>query len=313
MAFYLIIIFTKTMNYQKIYPIIFAGLLFGCKGNSKEATDQQITPLMQETSASAAPSITEDGVRIPQLMMPGPIDPIPAADDVLFIAHIGRFSSIDELHKSPFYPQLVSCYPELSKIDKLTVDIGRGDLWLLRPRAPMSSLAINEYSMRMFTGEQDQDSGKVYYRTEEASPILIRMTADDPGSVSIAAVDNDGHILSWIPTMTPSDNMLRLTNGVQDFTYNPLSSMLEMGKYYNSGDLSIRFYGDKQLRLGDSLGTYYAFHMEKGGIGLWFKVGDKEGVSTISLTDSGDGIILIPQNGYDFGQGLGKRIVFQPE
>ena len=172
-------------------------------------------------------------------MMLGPLNPVPAVDEngketeffVLVVANLGYYQSLDQLRKSPFYAQLCDLYPELKDV-KDVVDTGQGDLWFIRPWSKNTSLAINEYSMEVFLGEKSEDDAKVLYRTEDAKPMLLRMRADDPGSVKIHAVDNQKHVVTWIPTQTPSDNVLRQQAGIANITYNAVDNSAEFGTDY---------------------------------------------------------------------------------
>ena len=302
------------MNNTTRVIAIAAILLCGCKSNGKTASSTEATSQIEQTEVAGKTEVTASAVSLPKLMMPGPIDPIWEDGDIIAIAHIGQFASVEELRESPFYPQLCSLYPSLSDIDALSVDTGRGDLWFISPREENTSLAVNEYNMKMFTEEQERGSGEIYFRTEYAKPMLLRMSADDPGTVDISAVDNNGHALSWIPTQSPSDNRLRNETGVQNITYNPIESFIDMGQDYSLAGTPLRFYADGQIRLGDTLGRYRSFHLDEGGVAFLFQVADKEGISTISFDESQAGTaVVIPLQGYDFGIGKGKSAKLEAE
>lgn len=279
-------------------------LICGCKGkaNSIDA-NVHVPPAAEATMANAKGATVQ--LDLPPLLMPGPIDPIWQDGECLAIARLGHYASIDELRASPFYAQLCSLYPTLVDINRLTVDTGQGDLWLIWPRSEGMSLAINEYNMQMFTEEQPRGSGQIYYRTEEATPLLMRMSADDPGTVDIQVVDNEGNVLSWIPTQAPQDNRLREQAGVQEASYNPIEDFVDMGHDNILGDNKIRFYDDGHLLLGDEMGRYRSFHLDEGGVAFLFQVGDREGIATIAFDES-QATIVSPLKGDDLGIGFGK-------
>lgn len=256
-------------------------------------------------------------IELPKMMMPGPIDPIPSEGEtpILMMAYLGPFTTLGELHASPFYAQLCSVYPELKGIDNL-IDTGQGDLWLIRPWSEGISLAINEYNMAMFNGEQEDSSGEIYLRTEQAEPLLLRMNAYDPGSVHICAVDNDGHQLSFIPTLSPQDNRLRTEPGVMNYSFNPADNSVEYGDDYTAQltdgcTLSARFYANHLLRLGDQLLTYMAFLQEDGGVGIYIAGPDIETYALLDGMAPDQGFSLKVVRGSDLGFGIGKALRFK--
>lgn len=279
--------------------------------------------MMRDTSedlvSADSATVPTAGIVIPELMMPGPLDPIPDAltDEyfVLVMANIGPFASLDQLHASPFYPQLCSLYPELADITDI-VDTGKGDLWLLNPWTENTSLSLNEYNIDMFLDNQDPGSGKVYYRTENAKPMLVRMTTDDPGSVLINAVDNEGHQLSWAPASRPADNVLREEQGVANITFNPVDNSVEFGADYeaeaNGERIPVRFYADRLLSFGYRMMRYYACHQQDGKIGLLITDGD--GQQCYAIIDGyapDEGFTLTYQQGADLGLGKNGPLHFK--
>lgn len=271
-----------------------------------------------QVSADSA-TVPTAGIVIPELMMPGPLDPIPDAVTneyfVLVVANLGPFASLDQLHASPFYPQLCSLYPELPDITDI-VDTGKGDLWLLNPWTENTSLSLNEYNIDMFIGNQEPGSGKVYYRTENAKPMLVRMTTDDPGSVLINAVDNEGHQLSWVPASRPADNVLREEQGVANITHNPVDNSVEFGADYeaeaNGERIPVRFYADRLMSFGYRMVRYYACHQQDGNIGVLITDGDgQQCYAYIDGYAPDEGFTLSPQQGTDFGLGTEGPLRFK--
>lgn len=278
-----------------------------CAGASN--SDAQQAADTPSTSQASTPAMRR-GISLPDYMLPGPIDPVWGDDEVMLvaIAHIGSFSNIQELQQSQFFPIWNSCYPGLSKINDI-IDTGDGDLWYIRPLGQNYSLAINEYNMDMFNGEQPEGSGKVYYRTEEAQPILLRMSAYDPGSVQINVVDNEGHSISWIPTMTPADNVLRDAVGVTDVTYHPIDWLVELGADYlcdlGNKSTTLRFYGNGLVNINGELGHYVSFHLNNNpdGVGLYYiDSKGREGTAIITKFEQNDQAFNLQHlKGYDLG------------
>lgn len=260
-------------------------------------------------------------IQLPELMMPGPLNPIPWEEGgeyfVLVVANLGPFTSISQLHDSPFYPQLCSLYPELTDITEM-IDTGDGDLWLLNPWTKNTSLALNEYNIDMFLGTQETGSGTVYYRSEDAKPMLLRMTTDDPGSVLVNAVDNEGHQLSWIPTHQPADNVMRDEIGVENITFNPVDNSAEFGTDYEAQvdgkTVPIRFYANRLVSFDyRPLMRYYATLTADNRVALLITDGDgQQSLAYIDGYAPDQGFTLTLQQGADFGLGLGRAMQFKP-
>lgn len=297
-----------------------------CMGASKEAPKQDASLKSEAAAIEATPTRVLAGkpsFDIPKPMLLGALNPIPAVDEngnerehfILIVANLGYYQSPDQLRKSPFYAQLCDLYPELRDV-KDFIDTGAGDLWLIRPWGKNTSLAINEYTMEMFMGEKSEDSGKIWYRTESAKPMLLRMKADDPGSVKINAVDNNGRRLTWIPTQAPQDNVLRTENGVVNLTYNAVDNSAEFGTDYvgqkpDGESVLIRFYADRQVRIGDKLTRYIAFHQSEGeDIGLFIEGDGIESYATISGFAPDQQFSINFHKGNDFGFGKEKFVTF---
>lgn len=274
------------------------AVLMGCCGCANAGTASSSTASTADTPAvsQATGTFAKSTIALPDFMLPGPIDPVWGPDEVMLvaIAHLGNYSSIKQLKQSPFYPIMLSCYPDLDQVKDI-IDTGSGDLWYVRPLGDNYSLAINEYNLDMFNGTQPEGSGKVYYRTEEARPLLLRMSAYDPGSVQINIVDNEGHSISWTPAMTPADNVLRDAMGVTDITYHPIDWLVDFGADYvcdlGNKKASLRFYGDGQVSINGRLGRYTSFHLKNNtdGVGLYYIDSEgREGTAIVTRFEQSD-------------------------
>ncbi len=256
-------------------------------------------------------------VRLPKIMMPGPIDPV--CDDetglcpLLGAAWLGNYASIGEMRASTFYPLLLDIYPDLAGIDEVSVDTGSGSLWLLRPITEHMSLAINEYDFDMFMGTRSESDGAVLLRTEQAVPIVLRMTAFDPGQVKINAVDNQGQTLTWIPTINPTTGELRCPMPeVEPMTMDVVTWLIEPGRDYRADmgggrTVTLRFYLNGEVAVNGELGQYRAFHLDTGveGMGLWLCDAQGRQLSALVTPFEGDdhAFNLELFDGHDLGLG----------
>lgn len=319
------------MKHSGIYIIFFLFLGFSFQACS-EKDKPKPTPVINDFSDTTdyiAPEPHVDEIasiasfQLPKLLMPGVLDPPPvditdstAKAPLLAVSNLGRFASVGEMRKSYFYPQFCSLYPELENISRITVDTGVGDLWLFEPLEPNCSLAINEYNMKMFMQEQEEGDGEVYLRTESARPVLVKASMDDPGSLVINMMSNEGQTLHWIPVQSPSDNVLRDEEGVVVLTYNPIESFVEMGADYTAsvnGEMEqLRFYADRQVRVNNRLMRYVSFHTDDLKIGLYIKGIDFEAYFEVDkIKAEPESFSLTTKQGYDFGIGYNKTITFR--
>lgn len=295
-----------------------ALLAFGSCSSTGTSHDGQAPNA--DTMAEAQMPPQAQGISMPEIMFPGPLDPVWGDDEVMLlaVANLGDIASIEQLHASPFYPLFKSLYPEIESVKKIEVNTGSGQLWYVEPLAPGMSLAINEYDLAMFNGEKSENDGKVYYRTEDARPMLLRMSADDPGSVKINVVDNEGHNMSWIPTMSPADNVLRAPDEVTDITYHPIDWVAELGRDYTCDmggkQVTLRFYGNGILAINGKLGQYVSYHTtHNDALALYYRdANGREGTALLSKWEQDDRAFNMSNySGYDLG--LGKLATFLPQ
>lgn len=291
------------------------------KEQKSQEGDKQVTSLLDKDNADASATTSTDGIGIPlpAPFEPGPLDYIPDAENdeevVLTMANLGFWDNVESMKKGPFWKLFCSLYPQIESINKLTVDNGEGCIWLIVPWEENTSLAINEYNMEMFLGNQSTDDGQVYYRTEQAEPILIRTSMDDPGSVLINAVTNSGVTMGWLPTQEPSTNNLRDQNGVGIITYDPLFYFVHYGPYYNADyngeDINLRFFADRQLFFNGHMGHYFCYDTADGEQGLYMKCGDMECFGFINGKVEDEKFTLTVKEGSINGAGKGTKLTFE--
>lgn len=306
--------------------VALASLMLSCnntndKGKQTGDKDTTATGLMDTNSTQASTDGTLDGIGIPlpEPFLPGPLDYIPNAEtdeEVIFtMANLGHYTDVASMKKGPFWKLLCDLYPEIENINKLTVDTGEGDIWMINPWEENTSLAINEYNLDMFLGEKDPDDGQVYFRTENAKPILIRTTMDDPGSIIINAVNNNGTVLQWLPTQEPQTNLLREQNGVAVINYDPIDNYAHYGSYYNAfpdGDeVTLRFYADRQLFYNGKLGHYMCYLLSTEGVGLYMQCDDMECFGIINGNVDSGKFTLDIKEGTINGKGKGTKLEFE--
>lgn len=292
------------------------------KGQQTSDADSTVVALFDNNVMQSSDDDYDDGVvglSLPTPLDPGPLDYIPDAetDEVVFftIANLGHYKNVESMRKGPFWKLLCSLYPDVENINKITVDNGTGDIWLIVPWGENTSLAINEYNMDMFLGEQDQSDGQVYYRTEYAKPMLIRTPMDDPGSIIINAVDNEGNSMSWLPTQEPRTNELREQNGAPNITYDAIYYYAHYDTFYNAfpnnDEISLKFFADRQLFYNGKLGRYMCYHSAAGDMVLYMRCDDMECYGILDGNVDDGKFTLTIKGGTINGVGKGTKLTFE--
>jgi|GEM_PF-3425311 len=139
-------------------------------------------------------------------------------DDVVAIADLGQYESIDDMKESPRYVKIKGAYPVVDKIQGLSADIPDGHILLLVPRDEASKVTVGEYTYEMFSGEQDITSARPLYRSDKGLPLLVRASIDSPGSVQISVEGKYGTLSHYVPCIGVKDGALQLSDGVKDIT-----------------------------------------------------------------------------------------------
>ena len=260
----------------------------GGENTTSDTTEQLANP----TAEHSGQGTDKEGIQLPTPLMPGAISNNYERDDegpLMFIANLGHYESLKEMKDGHFWGLLCNLYPQIKNINELTVDNGSGDIWFFCPCESNMSMAINEYNMDMFMGTQDAGDGQIYFRTEEATPILVRTPMDDPGSNVVNAVSENGTVMEWLPTQEPQTNKMRKQEGVEDITYNPIFNFVEYGDDYqtsvNGDKTSIRFYADRQMYINEQPARYFCYPISLEEMMIYIKV---DGMECLCLLDNTD-------------------------
>lgn len=310
------------MKKTMLWAVLLTALL-ACKGNSTPDNSGEDGPAPDSVTTDVKDDATarlgdhEPTVALPTIVGMGPIDPLYEDNQVLAVAHLGLFSSVNALKASACHRFLESCYPELADIDKIEVDTGKGDLWLLRPRENGGSLAVNKITYHD-DGSGNYDVEEVLYRTEDCRPILVRAKIDEyPYALQVNLVAENGQSVQWVPEFDWETRHLKESAGVVDITALPIENSIIMGAYYTAhiGDKSVqlRVLADHRLYIDEFLCTYQCGFTSDGRWGFYFYGGgDIEGFAKpFGHSEHGFDFELTPFSGYDFGIGLGNTAVFE--
>jgi len=110
--------------------------------------------------------------------------------EMLAVGFLGYYDSFGAFEASPSYLQLTKSYPQIVEAVKVDSGIGR-QVYLVVPRDPMSTLAVNE------CGRFVEDA-QVFYRSEEGHPVLIFNNFFE-SNTEIVCTDNEGRTVTYVP------------------------------------------------------------------------------------------------------------------
>ena len=149
----------------------------------------------------------------------------------------------------------------------------------------------------------------------EGRPMLIRTPMDDPGSIIINAVDNEGNSMSWLPTQEPRTNELREQNGVPNITYDAIYYYAHYGTFYNAfpnnDEISLKFFADRQLFYNGKLGRYMCYHSAAGDMVLYMRCDDMECYGILDGNVDDGKFTLTIKGGTINGVGKGTKLTFE--
>lgn len=160
--------------------------------------------------------------------------------EVMAVAFLGYYDSFAAFEASPSYVPLTRTFPQIVEATRVEGGLGR-EIYLVVPRDPLATLAINE------EGEYiTDDNRRVYYRSEEGTPVLLFNNWYKPDT-QLICTDNAGHTVSYIPQLDRRSGTLKTPSGgsVRDISL-PLPEPMEgyvscnYGEDYEGRDLGIR-------------------------------------------------------------------------
>lgn len=168
----------------------------------------------------------------------GPVDIDWQEGEMVAVGFLGYYDSFSAFENAPSYLQLTQKYPQIVEAAKVDCGVGR-QIYLVVPRDPMASLAINE------DGEYVTDENReVYYRSEEGKPVLLLNNWYEANSL-ISIVDNEGHAALYTPAIDTSGSLVVPGDGsVHDISLpmpEPMKGFtsFDYGEIFDGGDLGI--------------------------------------------------------------------------
>ncbi|MBQ9451625.1 MAG: hypothetical protein IJU34_09985 [Bacteroidales bacterium] len=161
-------------------------------------------------------------------------------EDIVAVAFLGYYDSFGEFEQSPSYPRLTKTFPQIVEAKQVDTEPGR-EIYLVVPRDPMSTLAVNEAGSYI-----PEDGPAVFYRSEEGRPILLLNNWEEPNT-QIVCTDNQGRSVTYSPALDRKSGKLRKAaqQGVRDISLplpEPLKGYTEFdyGEDFDGNNLGIR-------------------------------------------------------------------------
>lgn len=177
-----------------------AILLSACSNNQNQQNTEQTE---QQTVANVEPAT--ETVAANELQW---------SDGVMVaVMFLGYYDSFDSFKASARYGEACNACPQLRDIQSIEAKTIGEELYLLIPRDPMASVAVNEYTFDEYMADAPSGNGAILYRSEKGKAILIRCNNSDMfGNTLVNIVDNQGHTTSFSPKRDRYDGSLVLPN-----------------------------------------------------------------------------------------------------
>lgn len=187
----------------------------------------------------------------------GPVEIDWQEGEVLAVGFLGYYDSFGAFESSPSYLQLTKTYPQIVEAAKVDSRLGR-QIYLVIPRDPMSTVAVNERGQYVVDGE-------VFYRSEEGKPILIYNNFYE-NNTEVVCTDNSGHTVTYVPAINDVSGALLKDAAVHDISC-PIPTPVEgltsfdYGEDFNGNNLGVSV----RLQAGRPILTMSAAPLESIG------------------------------------------------
>lgn len=241
-------------------------LLASCSGTNKGKPERSdSTPVDSVNFADSSETQEPDSLFYPK---PDPLERQTYGDfenKPIRFSFVGRFASYEELRQSPFYNYLCQQIPELSQCKEFTVNTTDkiDDVWMLIPTVKNVWCKVKAFTPDMFIHHELTDNAKVYYASENMTPILIHTSMDNQGSIIVdysADGDFDANTSMFCtPSHTMPEKELKFVpfDCGEDTVYVSIPKAItyaSQGKWWESkeNNLAVNITANGQVSLKDS-------------------------------------------------------------
>ena len=132
--------------------------------------------------------------------------------DIVAVAFVGYCTSFEDFRATPTYTALKKRYalPD----DMPFIDHTGDELYLVIPRDPNASVAVNDLPSERLIDPDADVYGSILYKSEEGTPFFIKcQSSGGMTNAEIIIVDNNKHELTYRPQLSTDDGSL-VTPGI---------------------------------------------------------------------------------------------------
>ncbi len=127
--------------------------------------------------------------------------------DIVAVAFVGYYATEADFRATPAYADLCKRYalPD----DVPFIDHTGDELYLVIPRDPNASVAVNNVPAESLTDPDVDAHGPILYKSEEGTPFFIKcQSSGGMTNAEIIIVDNNKHELTYHPQLSTTDGTL---------------------------------------------------------------------------------------------------------
>ena len=133
--------------------------------------------------------------------------------DIVAVAFVGYCTSFDDFHAIPTYTDLKKHYALPDDIP--FIDHTGDELYLVIPRDPNASVAVNSVPVESLTNPDTDAHGSILYKSEEGTPFFIRcQSSGGMTNAELIIVDNNKRELTYRPQLSTTDGSLMTPGNV---------------------------------------------------------------------------------------------------
>lgn len=127
--------------------------------------------------------------------------------DIVAVAFVGYYATEADFRATPAYADLCKRYalPD----DVPFIDHAGDEVYLVIPRDPNASVAVNDLPAESLTDPDVDAHGPILYKSEEGTPFFIKcQSSGGMTNAEIIIVDNNKHELTYRPQLSTDDGSL---------------------------------------------------------------------------------------------------------
>ena len=133
--------------------------------------------------------------------------------DVVAVAFVGYYATAADFRAAPTYADLCKRYALPDNVP--FIDHTGDELYLVIPRDPNASVAVNDLPSERLTDPDADVYGSILYKSEEGTPFFIKcQSSGGMTNAEIIIVDNNKHELTYHPQLSTTDGTLVIPGAI---------------------------------------------------------------------------------------------------